>query len=502
MVGVNPGTTHADVGGRTEQKADDVVERRTRISGAARLGVALTLLAGLVVGVAPSTGADQVHLELSSYEAMELPMSWYGLPRAVASDGSMVADSSPPGDAMFWTADGSAGGITRPEGYPSSRLNDIGDDHLAVGAAISDVGRVVPFTFDLDTRTWTPLSMPDPGSSGEAIGVLPDGRIVGNIGVFASLRIAVWPDATSAPVLSSQQLEIDHVTRDGQIVVTQPTDGSQATWDPATDTTTPLLHTTSGAVIDVVGDRYLVSTSLGTVDLWDRSSGALATFSGPEAYLNASGHVLGWSGDGWVLYDPDTGISTPVRPFGMDPARGRLIVLTDDDRVIARVDDGVTTSLVAWSAESHPVVITASPSGDDQTYFDPWMASPGGIVVGNYQKDGKAGFWRASFRLAPDAPENLAGDAAGAAVALDWEPPRSAGDAPIESYRILADGVVVAEVDAATTTWSGSGDGTRTYTVVAVNDYGESTPSNAVVLDASTTPVAATAAEVAPAFTG
>ena len=458
----------------------------------------LLVVGALVVGLAPTTSADQVHLELASYESMTLPGSWQGLPVAMASDGTAVGNSSPPGEAIVWAAGSSTGGLVLPDGYSASRLNDVNDDHLAAGIAYPAVGDPVPFTYDIDTKIWTPLPLPGPGWSGEGLDVLPDGKIVGVAGAGHGNHTVVWPSATSAPIMANGPGEPTFVTPNGRIILSEGPPGTQSVWDPDTNAVRSISPPIDGWVAGADGaGHYLISKVGGGTVVWDSATGAMTSFVGSTGQMNALGHVLAWDGTDWVLFRPETGSSTPVRPFGRELPLIGNVVLGDGDQVLTQLDDGATASVVVWSLDAHSTTLVTYSTAGPRTFYDGFLLSADGLAIGDFATTDGAGFWRARFWLAPDAPVGLSGDVGPGTVALNWEPPPSTGDAPIDSYRVLSDGAPVAEVAAGTMTWSGPADGTHSYTVVAVNAYGESSPSNAVEVSA-----AATATDVAPAFTG
>lgn len=108
-----------------------------------------------------------------------------------------------------------------------------------------------------------------------------------------------------------------------------------------------------------------------------------------------------------------------------------------------------------------------------------WAMSDTGYVAGTYGTGLTS--WVGSVRFGPQPPTDVRGEVVGTAVTLRWSPPTSVGDAPLDAYRVLRDGVEVGQVDGATTTFAEpvpAPPGTSlTYEVVAVNAYGESAPS-------------------------
>lgn len=92
----------------------------------------------------------------------------------------------------------------------------------------------------------------------------------------------------------------------------------------------------------------------------------------------------------------------------------------------------------------------------------------------------------------PGAPTGLEATVTSGSVTLQWGAPVDGGVAP-GTYRIRRDGVVVATVDADTTTWTDDGlsNGTPyTYAVSAVNDVGEGPPSASVEVTPAAVPTA------------
>lgn len=79
---------------------------------------------------------------------------------------------------------------------------------------------------------------------------------------------------------------------------------------------------------------------------------------------------------------------------------------------------------------------------------------------------------------APAAPRELQGEFTGNGVTLTWQ--ANAKDDAVDHYIVYADGKPAAKVDGTRFKHQGSFTGTRTYYVTAVNDGGESGPSNSV----------------------
>jgi hypothetical protein len=85
----------------------------------------------------------------------------------------------------------------------------------------------------------------------------------------------------------------------------------------------------------------------------------------------------------------------------------------------------------------------------------------------------------------PDAPTLLAADTtASGEVTLAWSPPANDGGCPITSYNVYRGPDVVGSAGGSATSFVDTGvpSGLHFYTVTAVNDAGESVPSNVIVV--------------------
>lgn len=81
----------------------------------------------------------------------------------------------------------------------------------------------------------------------------------------------------------------------------------------------------------------------------------------------------------------------------------------------------------------------------------------------------------------PSAPSGLTGQFTGNGVNLSWQ--ANPGDEQVMHYLVIMDGKQVAKVNDTKYTHNGSFNGNRTYTIVAVNEGGQSNPSNAVTVE-------------------
>src|SRR5690606_13013412 len=93
---------------------------------------------------------------------------------------------------------------------------------------------------------------------------------------------------------------------------------------------------------------------------------------------------------------------------------------------------------------------------------------------------------------APEPPLDPAAVVDDSTLTVTWQVPVSPGDAPISTYRVLRDGVVVAEVGGSTTTFvepvtESAGIGSVSA-IVAVNEFGESLPLVVVAVAAPVDP--------------
>jgi hypothetical protein len=462
--------------------------------GAAVVGMA----AGMVVGVSAPTGADEVHLELATSEQSSVPDGRLGLPLAMNRSGSTVGLSNPPDMAVAWPRGSSSVYLGRVERY--SELFAVNDSDLAFGliqhGTFENPGAMAPALFDLRTQVWTELSLPDgwweKGRALSASGMaIAEGGLLG----AADPTVLVWPDP-SGPVV--QAPVVGHfltVTPNGRILIQGPGENDATWWDPATGSVEAVALPFPDVLVLAGNGRgqYLLGraeTARGVA--WDSTTGVMTAFDSDGRFLNEAGQALVRLDGVWQVIDVASGATTVMKPFGLDVPGDEIVPVDFDEnaRVLANVRAPGVERVVVWSAAEHTVDLGPT-NGPDA--LSPALLGDDGVAVGT-TGDARA-WWRATFRLAPNAPTSLAGQAGGASVALSWQAPTSPGDAPIDTYVVKADGVEVAQVDAASLTWSGAGDGSAAYTVVAVNTYGESSPSNAVVL-------AAGAVSVTPAFTG
>ena len=113
--------------------------------------------------------------------------------------------------------------------------------------------------------------------------------------------------------------------------------------------------------------------------------------------------------------------------------------------------------------------------------------------------------WLGTVQFGPGPPQALAATSTDGAVDLTWAPPVSLGDAALSGYRVSRDGAFVADVAAGTTSFhdvavvAGT---TVSYTVTAVTEFGESSPTPAVEVLVVAAPSPPDPLVIEPRFTG
>jgi len=475
-----------------------MAERRTGLRARHLLGAGL-LLAVSVTVLSPSTGADQVHLEaatpivLPQMPAGETP-AFYSMNRS----GTLVGGTIPPAAAVIWPGGADTPRVEVPPGFDTAGLHVINDEGIAAGTAWHGATER-PMSYDAGADTWTELAVPSGVLFAEADTIAETGAILGRMGDGSTTSYAYWADrdAVAVPVPGSGETWL---LSDGRVVVVDGV-GAISIWDPTSGTSVPIPSPDLGALVTVGGSGIFVFQPAGATytEAWDLATGLHHRFDRACGLpvMSATGeYITGCDGGEWQLWSDVTDEVVTVAPFGRSDGWASMLASAVDPNgsVAGYVTDGAGGRAFVWNVAGRTVDLGTAAPGE---VFAP-SALDGRWVVGTQLLVGvPPTWWRATYWLAPDAPGGLAGSADGAAVALSWSAPRSVGDAPIDHYQVLSDGVAVAAVDPAATTWSASTTGTHAYTVVAVNAYGDSTPSNAVEVSAAAAPTAVT-----PAFTG
>lgn len=240
----------------------------------------------------------------------------------------------------------------------------------------------------------------------------------------------------------------------------------------------------------------------------DTAYGAILNNRAEVAFL--SYHGANHTDPAFVVLDLTTGSRQDIPAL---PHVGGSAFFFNDRGQIAttRQEAGTAGSGVIWD----PV----------RGWIDLGDAGGRGIVVSAMNGTGRVGgyygdtntAWFATVQLGPEAPRDPAADVVSGTVALRWVVPVSPGNAPIDAYRVYRDGTLIDAVAPTRTAFTDSdlADPGRTaaYTVTAINTFGESAPSPAVLvaepelastaMPAGATPAAiATAIPTTPAYTG
>lgn len=474
------------------------------------VGSVLAVLALVGATPLPSASADQVSLQLVSYAEIPPPVPSSWIPLRIDQHGHVLSGSNPPGLlATFSPSDPTARTTTfPPHGTPIVPVfSSVPTPSGLVAGYVNpdtDPGAFVPVVLDLSTGAWTELPHPAPASAT----VVGSGGLIAGIAV-GSDDVVGWSGPSGAMVDSGRTGSPVGVTADGRVLVEvdHPPALSAFFWSPATGTFDDLVLPAPGRPIAVSAQGQILLYDGNSTTVWDTATGRTETISTPSGrpgYLSDSGLALVPGASGWVVVDAVTGAITPVDPYPGDPSVTDVTATAIDDAGhvagTATLADG-SSRLFVWDAVAHTVTLAAVPAG---VTASPVLLGAGGVVTGRILQPGTGGerSWVATFRTAPDAPQRLSGASAGASVALSWKPPVVAGDAPISGYVVRRDGQQVAQVGATAQTWSGPPPDAspHSYTVEAVNTYGESPPSNAVSVAAG--PVAAGSVVVVPSFTG
>jgi hypothetical protein len=400
-------------------------------------------------------------------------------------------------------------------------LNDAG---TAVGTAGVALGVYIPFSFSFATSSRTEL---DRGGhlNGWVTSIGSDGTIGGRLVDDGAI---VPPIAASVPAVWTGASHALRVLPDLGFggVVTSVNGNGQAV----------------GFVMD--------STGHSRPRIWDVATGSprdLPVPTGPaviydEPTISDSGLILvhdGYSGGQNVVIDSTSLRVTPLDPAGHDyqavqNAAGQIAYLDSSTNDLVITDPRAGTSVVAASAvelkygmslnDRGQVAYSTLSAGTLHAFV--WDTYAGTIDLGDGQGQGlvltaindvgqAVGWdttaflpWIGTVLLGPQPPEQPAAAPSSGGVDISWQPPISSGDAPVTGYVIYRNGQRVAAVPAnQTSTVDPSPAGPVTYTVTAMNIYGESNPAatSPLIVPSSATPTSSTAANPIPAvpmFTG
>ena len=122
-----------------------------------------------------------------------------------------------------------------------------------------------------------------------------------------------------------------------------------------------------------------------------------------------------------------------------------------------------------------------------------WSMNSVGQVAGVFSDRGSP--WIATVQFGPEPPQGVVGSVVGSSATISWGAPTSPGNAAIDTYRVYRDGIAVADVAARTSSFTeavlADPGASSTYTVTAINAFGESLPSAGAVVVAPAPAVAA-----------
>jgi hypothetical protein len=229
-----------------------------------------------------------------------------------------------------------------------------------------------------------------------------------------------------------------------------------------------------------------------------------------------NGHVAGVSHDTGFVWTAAGGFRPLTCPVADQPINVLAVNAGGYATGACGIDDG------AKDQHYEPFVWTPTGAAQGLGVTAPLLGGAGyviddaGRVAGLYDEDREnheQDPFLATVVFAPSAPRSLAGTAGNATVDLTWSPPVDDGFQSPTSYRIYADGLLVATTSGATAISLGglTNGAAVSYRVTAVNAGGVSAASNAIsltpaapaIVPATVSPVVpAVAVVVQPAFTG
>lgn len=516
---------------------------------ARQVGVVVGLVVAILAGAAAPAGADVVTLEPID-DRGDVP-GW--IPMRSNDGGYLIGATDYSGFfSMAWGPD--TGSVMASElllpagtsGYPSfGAVNEVG----VVAGQIAPAGLPVStraFVADLHDRAVELLDMggranaqiTDLNEVGTVVGAIYDGPPL-----VSSVRAAAW-------IGSERDLVVLDDLGAGSFVVDVNPSGLASGW--AIDGSAnihPVLWdlANGGALVDlapitgfqvmtglpvVVNDRGDVLVSLGVgfdgggASSWGHDvvvEHGTNRLIEPYPVDQGGGSILNDLGQVASLLDPGPG-GLGLRYEILDITTGERTVVPAPGESLFRFNDRgqiATTRLGLDNGPDHAVVwdpfrdwIDLGDGGGRGV--EVWTMNSAGHLAGTYQD--QIAPWLGTVQRAPEPPLDPAAVVDDSTLTVTWQVPVSPGDAPISTYRVLRDGVVVAEVGGSTTTFvepvtESAGIGSVSA-IVAVNEFGESLPSVVVAVAAPVDPAPlpgagspaasspAVAVTVPPTFTG